>query len=102
MNLSGLPPQPKPVKPKPNPRYLKAVRGLRCVICFRMPCEAHHVIHGRYSQRKVPDEMAIPLCWSCHRELYADKKAWFAKYGPDVDFVAPTQDALAHLLRGPK
>jgi hypothetical protein len=98
-NLANLPPQPKPQKSKPNPSYLRNVRALRCVICFRQPCEPHHPIFGRYSQRRVPDEMAIPLCLSCHAELHRNKKAWFAKYGPDTDFVAATQDALAHLLR---
>jgi hypothetical protein len=100
-NLAGLPPQPKPIKAKPNPGYLREVRMLRCVICHRIPCEAHHPIYNRFSQARVPDEMAIPLCMSCHRELHADKRAWFAKYGPDTDFVAPTQDALAHLLPNP-
>jgi NAD-dependent SIR2 family protein deacetylase len=98
-NLANLPPQPKPQKAKPNPSYLRNVRALRCVICFRQPCEAHHPIYRRFSQARVPDEMAIPLCPSCHAELHRDKKAWFAKYGPDTDFVAATQDALAHLLR---
>jgi hypothetical protein len=99
-NLARIPPRPKHPKAKPNPAYLRNVRALRCVICHRTPCEAHHPIYRRFSQARVPDEMAIPLCWSCHRELHADKAAWFERYGPDTDFVAATQDALAHLLKG--
>ena len=103
MNLASRPPLGlKGAKAKPNPRYLAEVRKLRCVICFRTPCEPHHPIYRRYSQARVPDEMAIPLCWSCHAELHANKRAWFERYGPDVDFVAPTQDALAHILEGKK
>jgi hypothetical protein len=99
MNLTERPVTPKPEKAAPNERYLAAVRKLRCVICHRQPCEAHHPIYGRHSQARVADEMAIPLCWSCHRELHAGKRTWFAKHGPDTDFVKATQFRLAHLRK---
>jgi hypothetical protein len=99
MNLANrLPLGPKPAKSKPNARYLDAVRELPCVICDRTPCEAHHPIHGRFSQVKVPDEMAIPLCADCHRSLHAGKETWAAMFGEDHEYTAATQDRLAHLL----
>ena len=100
MNITGLPVTPKPEKAEPNEAYLRNVRALPCVICHRQPCEAHHPIFGRYSQKRAPDEMAIPLCWSCHRELHAGKRTWFAKHGPDIDYVKATQARLAHLMKG--
>lgn len=95
MNLANRQPLgQKAPKSKPNPRYLARVRELPCIICDRRPCEAHHPICDRYSQVRVPDEMAIPLCPDCHRELHADKRAWAEKYGADHEFSAATQDRL--------
>lgn len=116
MNLTGLPVAPKPAKVKPNPAYLAAVRQLPCCICEawgefqNTPTTAHHPIHGRMSQRKAPDEMAIPLCEDHHQGLWDNTKVavhrepskWKRLYGPDFDWIAPTQDKLAHLLRGTK
>ena len=89
----------KSPKAKPNAKYLAAVRELECVICLRMGCEAHHPIHDRFSQVRVPDEMAIPLCFDCHAELHRNKREWREKYGADHEFTAATQDKLAHLLK---
>jgi hypothetical protein len=51
-----------------------------CVVCGRMPSEAHHV---RFAQpralgRKVSDEYTVPLCRLHHRELhrYGDEASW--------------------------
>nr|WP_234967671.1 hypothetical protein [Pontibaca methylaminivorans] len=70
------------------------------------PTAAHHVICGRYGQRKTPDTSAIPLCEGHHQgqwdttklAIHRDRSAWVEAYGPDTDFVAATQDALAHIL----
>ena len=110
-NLSGKPPLGlKAGKSKPRPDYLAAVRGLPCVICAgfegpqRTPTEAHHCIHGRHSQRKTPDIMAIPLCREHHtgaRGIHTRSAWWREQFGPDTSFIAITQDALAHLLEAP-
>lgn len=113
MNLARRPPLGlKPAKAKPNPAYLAAVHDLPCIICWSFgetqctPTQAHHVFCGRFSQAKTPDEMAIPLCESHHQgsegypriAIHRNKSAWVKAYGPDTDYVAVTQDALAHLL----
>lgn len=99
-------------KAKPRPDYLAAVRQLPCCICAAWgmpqltPTTAHHVICGRYGQRKTPDIMAVPLCDGHHQgqwdttklAIHRDRDAWVAAYGPDTDWIAATQDALAHLL----
>lgn len=96
MNLSNRGPlglrQPKP---KPDPAYLARIRQLPCVICNRRPCEAHHCIHDRYSQRRVDDRRTIPLCPDCHRDLHANKAAWRDAYGADHEFLAVVADMLA-------
>lgn len=96
-----------------RPDYLAAVRGLKCCICEawgeiqRTPTQAHHVFHGRFSGRKTPDIMAIPLCVSHHLgdksepdklAIHRRKESWQRKYGSDHHYSAGTQDRLAHLL----
>ena len=103
-NLAGLPPlgqkQPKPEK---DPTYLARVHDLPCCICEAFgepqatPTAAHHVIMGRFSQRKTPDRMAIPLCYDHHqggKGIHTHPAWWAETYGPDVDYVLPTQDLL--------
>ena len=56
-----------------NPAYLAAVRQLPCIICVEFGMrqqsrtEAHHVFHGRFSQRKSPDEAALRQRLRPHR-----------------------------------
>ncbi len=97
---------------KPRPLYLAAVRQLPCCICeaWGLPqlsrTYAHHPIHDRHSQARRPDETAIPLCEGHHQGLIDGSKlaihrapqAWREEYGPDTNWIAPTQDRLAHLL----
>jgi len=109
MNLASKPPLGLKVpKAKPDPKYLERVRGLPCCICEAYgepqmsPTATHHPIHGRHGTRKVPDAMAIPLCEGHHQGLWDTTKLalhqapqeWRLKYGPDTDWVAPTQDKL--------
>lgn len=96
-----------------RPDYLAAVRALPCCICGTWGMQqyshttAHHPICGRYSQRKVADVLAIPLCDGHHQgnfdgskiAIHRERAAWVAAYGPDTDWIAGTQDQLAHLLR---
>lgn len=108
MNLANRPPLGlKEPKAAPDPVYLARVRELTCCICDAFgerqytPTTAHHVIHGRFSQRKTPDRMAIPLCADHHQlggngkpALHANPALWKRLYGEDHDFVAVTQDKI--------
>lgn len=92
--------------------YLAAVRMLPCCICDAWgmpqlsPTTAHHCICGRYGTRKSPDSHAIPLCDGHHQgtfdtskiAIHRERKTWVEEYGPDTDWIAPTQDKL-ELLR---
>jgi hypothetical protein len=97
-DLAGRPPLgQKSEKAKRDPARLAAVARLPCVICGSQPVQVHHVISGRYSQRKAPDSMTIPLCWRHHLGpdgIHADKAAWEAAYGPDTDFLSVVDSLL--------
>lgn len=108
-NLAGLPPLGlKADKAASDPAYLAKVRALPCCICEAFgetqlsPTTAHHPIHGRFSQRKVPDRMAIPLCDGHHQgnfdrskvALHAEPTKWKRLYGEDHEFTAATQDRI--------
>ncbi len=61
--------------------HLRSVVTQPCLICGRMPCQAHHV---RFAQpralgRKVSDEWAVPLCALHHRSLHdaGDERRWW-------------------------
>lgn len=97
----------KEPKAKPDPAYLAKVRALPCCICEAFgemqhtPTTAHHVIHGRFSQRKVPDRMTIPLCADHHQlggngktALHSEPTKWKRLYGDDFDFIPATQDRI--------
>lgn len=102
----------KAPKAQKRPDYLAAVRELPCCICVAFgypqmsPTTAHHPIHGRYSARKAPDITAVPVCDGHHQGLWDTSKVavhqepsrWKRLFGPDTDWIAPTQDALQHLL----
>jgi hypothetical protein len=67
--------------------HCKYVATQPCVVCGRIPSEAHHV---RFAQpralgRKVSDEHTVPVCRLHHRELhrYGDEASWWA--GVNVD-----------------
>jgi hypothetical protein len=67
--------------------HCKFVTTLPCVVCGRMPSEAHHI---RFAQpralgRKVSDEYTVPVCRLHHRELhgYGDEASWWA--GVSID-----------------
>jgi len=70
-----------------DPAHLKYVAEQPCMICGRLPCEAHHI---RYSQpramgRKSSDSYTVPLCATHHRELHSrgNERAWWAGRGRD-------------------
>lgn len=103
-NLANMPPlgikAPKAAK---DPAYLARVRELPCCVCEAFgevqatPTAAHHVIMGRFSQRKTPDRTAIPLCYDHHqgwKGVHTQPAWWAETYGNDFDFTAATQDKL--------
>lgn len=108
MNLARRPPL--GLKPDPVAKdmaYLARVRELPCCICEAFgepqmtPTTAHHVIHGRFSQRKTPDRMAVPLCADHHQiggngkvALHSEPTRWKRLYGEDHTYTAATQDKL--------
>ena len=91
-----------------DPKRLDAVRALPCCICYEYglpqlsPTAAHHCIHGRYSTRKAPDSMAIPLCEGHHQGLWDTSKIalhqrpslWKKSYGMDTDWISWTEERL--------
>jgi len=112
MNLMNKPPlgQKEPMEGK-DPAYLAEVRRLPCCICEAFglpqlsPTQAHHPIHGRLSNVKRPDSMALPLCEGHHMgdfdtskiALHRDPALWKDHYGPDTDWIAATQDKIAQM-----
>jgi hypothetical protein len=67
--------------------HCRFVATLPCVVCGRMPSEAHHI---RFAQpralgRKVSDECTVPVCRLHHRELhrYGDEASWWAAVSID-------------------
>lgn len=113
MNLANRPPLgQKADRAAPRPDYLAAIHDLPCWICTSWgmpqtsPTQAHHPIHGRYGTRRTPDETAIPLCEGHHQglrdtskvALHKEPSKWKRLYGPDFDWIAPTQDRLRAVL----
>lgn len=108
MNFSNRGPLgPKAPKAHKDPAYLARVAELTCIVCEaygepqRTPTTVHHVIHGRFSQRKTPDRMAIPLCADHHQlggngkvALHNEPTKWKRLYGEDHTYTAIIQDRL--------
>ena len=108
MNIPRRPIYEKPAKVGPNLAYLALVRQLPCCVCERFgmrqmsPTAAHHPIHGRYGNEKVPDTDAIPLCEGHHQgswdtskiAIHRGQESWEAAYGPDTDYVAATRERV--------
>ena len=72
--------------------HCKFVATQPCVVCGRMPSEAHHI---RFAQpravgRKVSDEYTVPVCRLHHRDLhtYGDEASWWAAVSIDPLAVA--------------
>ncbi|MDX5416057.1 MAG: hypothetical protein LPK88_07025 [Alphaproteobacteria bacterium] len=75
---------------KRNPAHLARVAQLPCVICGSRPVEVHHVICGRYGQRRATDEDTIPLCYNHHRGpegIHTIRAEWVARYGEDHEWL---------------
>lgn len=72
-------------------RHMARVAQLACVCCGARPVEVHHVISGRFGQRRASDLETIPLCQFHHRigpeAIHASKRDWEAKWGPDFGYL---------------
>jgi ERF superfamily len=67
--------------------HCKFVAAQPCLVCGRMPTEAHHIrfAQPRALNRKVSDEYTVPVCRLHHRELhrYGDEASWWAAINID-------------------
>ena len=67
--------------------HCKFVAAQPCVVCGRMPTEAHHIrfAQPRALNRKVSDEYTVPVCRLHHRELhrYGDEASWWVAVNLD-------------------
>jgi hypothetical protein len=87
-----------PKKTPAGKAHMAKVAKFPCVICGARPVEVHHVISGRYSQRKASDLDTIPLCWNHHQGpegIHTDKALWEAKHGPDTGYLNAKRPGLA-------
>lgn len=72
------------VKPWRSPEYLSWVRDQPCCNCLRPGRnQAHHVIGltGGFMGGKAGDNLAVPLCPACHRDLHDGKIVADAQVG---------------------
>lgn len=83
------------VKPWRSPRYLEWVRSRPCSHCRTpAPSEAHHIIGiaGGQVGSKAGDQLAVPLCTRCHRNLHNGQIHIDAQIG----WLVRTLDAAFH------
>jgi hypothetical protein len=102
MNLTGQAIYQKQDKHSDDPKHIARVRAMNCCICeeYGLPqlsaTQAHHCIHGRYSTRRTPDRMAIPICEGHHQgdfdtskvALHREPAKWKRLYGPDTNWIS--------------
>ena len=77
----------------PEPRrirdrdHLKYVAQQPCLVCGRIPCDAHHLrfTQSRALGKKVSDEFTVPLCRGHHREAHrcGDEPGWWGRVAID-------------------
>jgi hypothetical protein len=92
-------PEPRRLRDKD---HLKFVSTQPCLICGRLPADAHHVRFAQHRAlgRKVSDEFTVPLCRAHHREIhrYGDEAAWWSKHRLDPLMVSSTLWRKTHPL----
>jgi hypothetical protein len=85
--------------------HLRFVAKQPCLICERLPCDAHHLrfAQGRGLGLKVSDEFTVPLCRGHHREVHrAGKEArWWENAGIDALVIARKLWTETHPLCAP-
>ncbi|MBR1171384.1 ERF family protein [Bradyrhizobium liaoningense] len=84
---------PKELPRKRSKAHLMFVREQPCLVCQRIPCDAHHLKFAQPSTLgcKVSDEFTVPLCRMHHRELHrsGNERAWWTNLQ-----ITPLQAAL--------
>jgi hypothetical protein len=72
--------------------HLRFVAKQPCLICERLPCDAHHLrfAQGRGLGLKVSDEFTVPLCRGHHREVHraGNEARWWENAGIDALAIA--------------
>jgi hypothetical protein len=72
--------------------HLRFVAKKPCLICDRLPCDAHHLrfAQGRGLGLKVSDEFTVPLCRGHHREVHraGNEARWWENAGIDALLIA--------------
>jgi hypothetical protein len=72
---------PKEPRRTRNKLHLAFVRSQACLICKKIPADAHHLkfAQPRALGRKVSDEFTVPLCRCHHQELHrnGNENAWW-------------------------
>jgi hypothetical protein len=93
-------PEPRRIRDREHVKY---VASQPCMVCGRMPCDAHHL---RFAQpralgRKVSDEFTVPLCRGHHSEVHrsGNEAAWWQKAGIDPTLMARALWLGNHPLR---
>ena len=73
-------PSSKPKRQR-DPAHLKFVAKHACLVCGRMPTQAHHVrfVQPRAMGKKVSDEWTVPLCTTHHDHLHrvGNEEMWW-------------------------
>ncbi len=68
-----------------NKDHLKFVSTKPCLVCGRLPSDAHHLrfVQPRAMARKVSDEFTVPLCRAHHREAHRvpQETDWWQLHG---------------------
>ena len=83
--------------------HLRFVAKQPCLICERLPCDAHHLrfAQGRGLGLKVSDEFTVPFCRGHHREVHrtGNEARWWENAGIDALVVAHKLWTETHPLR---
>ena len=80
-------------------KWMQRVKMLPCAVCKAPPpSDVHHIIHGRYSQKRASDFDVIPLCKSHHQNgldaIHERKETWRHVYGNDYDYLPWVKDMI--------
>jgi hypothetical protein len=83
--------------------HLRFVAKQPCLICERLPCDAHHLrfAQGRGLGLKVSDEFTVPLCRGHHREVHraGNETRWWQIACIDATVIARNLWIETHPLR---
>ena len=89
----------KPVRERDR-HHLKFVASQPCVICGRIPSDAHHIKFAELPAmgRKVSDKYTVPVCRIHHRDLHrrGNERVWWTDRGIDPLEIASVLWAQTH------